>query len=159
MKKIVFIAFAICMALSATAQKNVHRAPARAINPSPEERAFWQTQSLNQVLQLDSVQFQAIFLMNYADIMAGDSISAQRKAGPEKRVRPTDEERKMRREAMVKRREMREQQMKQILTEEQYKKYVEQMKEMRKNARPMRQRRGERPGSVPEPGAEPEFKE
>lgn len=107
---------------------------------NPEAMALAQTKNLQEVLQLDSVQYQAVFLMNYSDAMAmQDSMKARREraARDGKRVPPTDEERKARAEVMKKRMEIRNEQMKQILTEEQYNKYLEyQKKSMRNGRRP-----------------------
>ena len=113
------------------------------------------TQKLHEVVQLDSVQFQAIFLMNYSDAVAmQDSmqVNKERRAQMRKdgkrpeRIPPTEEERRVRKEIMEKRRALRDEQMKQILTAEQYGKYTEYMK--RSNER-MRPGNGPRRGGAP----------
>lgn len=144
MRKIFFTVLVALVALSACAQNKQVRKQrqvpaAKEQAASPYDRAYWQTQSLSRQLQLDSIQFQAILLMNYSDAMADDSLRARpREKGERKRL--TEEERKTRREAMRKRFEIREEQMKLILNEEQYKKYSELKENMRK------QRRGQRGG-------------
>lgn len=146
MKKILFLVFATLLASTAYSQDRPRerRMPNREINP--EEFALTRTQQLQEVLQLDSLQFQAIFLMNYSDAMAmQDSIKAR---GSDERRRPSDEERKARMEVMQKRQEIRNQQMQQILTAEQYEKYLKYQEEQEKSRRPRGDRRapsGNRP--------------
>lgn len=117
-------------------------APAHGIQP--EEMAQRQTAQLHSVLQLDSIQYQAILLMNYADaVTMQDSINARR-ARAEKmraegkkpeRTRPTEEQMKAMMELQKQREEVRNEQMKQILTPEQYEKYLKHQEEQRKNMR------------------------
>ena len=111
---------------------------------NPEEMAQRQTAQLHSVLQLDSIQYQAILLMNYADaVTMQDSINARR-ARAEKmraegkkpeRTRPTEEQMKAMMELQKQREEVRNEQMKQILTPEQYEKYLKHQEEQRKNMR------------------------
>ncbi len=98
-----------------------------------------QTRNLQAVLQLDSLQAQAVFLMNYSDAMAmQDSMRAraERGEGNVKRVPLNEEELRVRREVMKQRRLQRDEQMKGILSPEQYEKYTEYMKKAAENRRP-----------------------
>lgn len=128
------------VAVTAFSQERQRDGKARRQQMNPEAMALAQTRNLQQILQLDSVQYQAVFLMNYSDAMAMQDSMKARKARADrdgKRVPPTDEERKARAEVMKKRMEIRNEQMKQILTEEQYNKYLEyQKKSMRNGRRP-----------------------
>ena len=128
------------VAVTAFSQERQRDGKARRQQMNPEAMALAQTRNLQQILQLDSVQYQAVFLMNYSDAMAMQDSMKARKARADrdgKRVPPTDEERKARAEVMKKRMEIRNEQMKQILTEEQYEKYLEyQKKSMRNGRRP-----------------------
>lgn len=132
--------FAMVIAVAAFSQERHRGAQARRQQINPEAMALAQTKKLQEVLQLDSVQYQAVFLMNYSDAMAmQDSMKARKERASRdgKRVQPTEEERKARAEVMKKRMEIRNEQMKQILTEEQYEKYLEhQKKTMRSGRRP-----------------------
>lgn len=123
---------------------------------NPEEVAQHRTMVLHRILQLDSIQLQAVFLMNYADALTmQDSINA-RHARMEKmraegkkpeRVRPSDEQRQAMMELQKQREEVRNEQMKQILNAEQYEKYLKYQEEQRERMRQMRGRRGHgRPG-------------
>ena len=140
MKKTILLAVAMIVAVTAFSQERQRDDRARRHQMNPEAMALAQTRNLQEVLQLDSVQYQAVFLMNYSDAMAmQDSMKARRERADRdgKRVPPTDEERKARAEVMKKRMEIRNEQMRQILTEEQYKKYLEyQKKSMRNGRRP-----------------------
>lgn len=143
MRKIILF-LAIILATSTYAQRKTPQV--RRYEMNPEQTALIQTQRLQEVLQLDSIQFQAIFLMNYSDAMAmQDSMKARqerRKDGEKDNVRPNEEERRVRREIMKKRMEARNEQMKQILTPEQYEKYLEHNKKIVKSGRSLgRQRR------------------
>ncbi len=155
MRKTILLAVAMIISLAAFSQNNngAPRGNRGAMNP--EQMAMMQTEMLNKVVALDSIQFQAVFLMNYSDAMAmQDSIKVNRerreqmkKEGKERRerVQPSAEERRARNEVMAKRRALRDEQMKQILNEEQYKKYQEYMKQagerFRGQGRPGRQGR------------------
>lgn len=143
MRKIILF-LAIILAASTYAQRKTPQV--RRYEMNPEQTALIQTQRLQEVLQLDSIQFQAIFLMNYSDAMAmQDSMKARqerRKDGKKDNVRPNEEERRVRREIMKKRMDARNEQMKQILTPEQYEKYLEHNEKIVKSGRPLgRQRR------------------
>ena len=137
MKKTILLAVAMIVAVTAFSQERQRDGRARRHQMNPEAMALAQTRNLQEVLQLDSVQYQAVFLMNYSDAMAMQKARRERADRDGKRVPPTDEERKARAEVMKKRMEIRNEQMKQILTEEQYKKYLEyQKKSMRNGRRP-----------------------
>ncbi len=117
----------------------------------PENLAAWQTGRLQEVLQLDSIQFQVIFLMNYADAVTfQDSIKARRERAAKMRAegkrpeRPSEEQMKARMEIEKEREQIRNEQMKQILTPEQYEKYLKYIEEQKERMR----HRG--PGKRPE---------
>ena len=117
---------------------------------NPEEVAQHRTMALHQALQLDSIQLQAVFLMNYADALTmQDSINARhaRMGKKPERVRPSDEQRQAMMELQKQREEVRNEQMKQILNAEQYEKYLKYQEEQRERMRQMRGRRSHgRPG-------------
>jgi hypothetical protein len=117
---------------------------------NPEGFAMMQTSRLNEVLALDSMQFQAIFLMNYADAMTmQDSINARRQRNEQmrkegrtpERTRLSEEQMKAMMELQKQREQVRNEQMKVILTLEQYEQYLKHVEEQRKN---MRRGRGNR---------------
>ena len=147
MKKIIICMVALMFATVSFAQEG--RGGERQRREfNPEEMALRQTERLNEVLALDSVQYQAIFIMNYADaVTMQDSINARRqrheqmlKEGKKpERTRPSEEQMKAMAELQKQREQVRNEQMKAILTAEQYEKYLEYNKEQRKN---MRNRRG-----------------
>ena len=151
MKKTLLCIAAIILATLSFAQEGRGQRRQREFNP--EEMAVRQTNSLNKVLQLDSVQYQAILLMNYADaVTMQDSINARRARAEKMReqgkrpehMRPTEEQMKAMAELRKQREEVRNEQMKQILNAEQYEKYLKYAKEQRKNMR--RGRGGNRDG-------------
>ena len=153
MKRTILYVVVAMLATVSFAQEN-NRMRRREFNP--EEYALRLTQMLNQELKLDSVQYQAVLLMNYADALTmQDSINA-RHARMEKvrvegkkpeRVRPSDEQRQAMMELQKQREEVRNEQMKQILNAEQYEKYLKYQEEQRERMRQMRGRRGHgRPG-------------
>ena len=156
MKKLLFCIIATIIATASMAQDDASRHRERR-EFNPEEFAARQTQSLHQALELDSVQFQALFLMNYADALTmQDSMEVRRerwekmRANGEtpQRAQPTEEERNARMELEKQRREARNGKMKQILTPEQFEKYVkyreESEKRMKERRKRGRERRGER---------------
>ena len=118
----------------------------------PEDIATWQTNMLNEALQLDSIQLQAVFLINYADALTmQDSMNVRRERmekmraegkKPE-RMQPSEEQMKAMMELQKQREEVRNEQMKTILSPEQYEKYLKMQQEQRER---MRQGRGGRPG-------------
>ena len=143
MKKTLFFVVAAMIATFSFAQEGRGQQRQRR-EFNPEETALRQTAQLHQALQLDSVQYQAIFLMNYADaVTMQDSINARR-ARAEKmqaegkkmeRTRPSEDQMKAMMETQKQREQVRNEQMKQILTAEQYEKYIKMQEEMRKNMR------------------------
>lgn len=159
MKKILFCIVATMFATMTFAQQHRQHQP-RQFNP--EEMAQRQTMALHQVLQLDSIQFQAVFLINYADALTmQDSINARRERmekmraegkKPE-RMQPSEEQMKAMLELQKQREEVRNGQMKQILTPEQYEKYLKYQQEQRSRMRQGRPSgrgdRGGRPGGAP----------
>ena len=138
MKKTILLVMAMIVAVAAFSQERQRDGQARRRQMNPETMALTQTKNLQEVLQLDSVQYQAVFLMNCSDAMAmQDSMKARRERAERsgQRVQPTEEERQARAEVMRKRQEIRNEQMKQILTEEQYKKYLEYQENSMRNGR------------------------
>ena len=161
MKKILLCLVAIIIATSVSAQGENNRQRIRR-EFNPEETALRQTNALNEALQLDSTQYQYVFIMNYADALTmQDSINARRermekmKAEGKKieRSRPTDEEMKAQMEIYREREKIRDEQMKTILNAEQFEKYIkykEEQRERMRQARPGgRGGRGNRPGGAP----------
>ena len=151
MKKIIFLMLAAAFSIATYAQD---RPVGERRKFTPEETAMARTQRLHEAVQLDSVQFQAIFLMNYSDAVAmQDSLQAGRERREQmkkegkrpERVQPTEEEMRVRKEIMEKRRALRDEQMKQILTAEQYEKYTEYMKRSNERMRAGGPRRGGAP--------------
>lgn len=138
MKKILFIAFAVTLSTASFSQhSNRPQRPQREFNP--EELAQRQTNRLHHALKLDSTQYQAVLLMNYADaVTIQDSMKARReraekmRANGEQPKRPSKEEMNARMEIEKKRYEARNEQMKMILTPEQYEKYIKLQDEHRK---------------------------
>ena len=158
MKKILLCFVAAMFATMTFAQH--HGAPQRQQREfNPEEMAQRQTMRLHQALQLDSIQFQAVFLINYADALTmQDSMMARRERmekmraegkKPE-RVQPSEEQIKAMKELQTQREQVRNEQMQQILTPEQYDKYLQMQEEQRERMRQMRGKRGHgRPGGAP----------
>lgn len=147
MKKTFLLVIAMIVAVTAFSQERQRGDRARRHQINPEAMAMAQAKSLQEALQLDSVQFQAVFLMNYSDAMAmQDSMKVRRERAERngERVKPTDEERRARAEVMKRRQEVRNEQMKQILTEEQYKKYLEYNEKMMRSGRRGGPREGNR---------------
>ena len=151
MKKILFCIVATMFATMTFAQH--HGAPQHQRREfNPEEMAQRQTMRLHQALQLDSIQFQAVFLINYADALTmQDSMNVRRERmekmraegkKPE-RVQPSQEQVQAMMELQKQREEVRNEQMKTILTPEQYEKYLKIQEEQRER---MRQGFGGRPG-------------
>ena len=143
MKKVLFLIVAAMMATFSFAQEGRGQQRQR-MEFNPEEMAQRQTAQLHRVLQLDSIQYQAILLMNYADaVTMQDSINARRTRAEKmraegkkpERTRPTEEQMKAMMELQKQREEVRNEQMKQILTPEQYEKYLKHQEEQRKNMR------------------------
>ena len=133
MKKITFCIVAILSATLSMAQEHRGGQERTAFYDrmefNPENMAAWQTGRLQQALQLDSMQYQVIFLMNYADaVTMQDSIKARRERAAKMRAegkrpeRPSEEQMKARMEIEKEREQIRNEQMKQILTAEQYEK-------------------------------------
>lgn len=101
---------------------------------SAEELAKQQTNAMSRAISLDSVQYQLVYIMNIADISAfRDSMNvvranAEKNRSMGKRVerRPQSRERfEQRRKIAEERRQKRNESMKQILSPEQYSKYLE----------------------------------
>ena len=154
MKRILFCIFATMFATMTFAQHQ-----RREFNP--EEMAQRRTMALHEVLHLDSIQLQAVFLMNYADALTmQDSINARhermekmRAEGKQpERVRPSEEQMQAMMELHKEREAVRDEQMKTILNAEQFEKYLKYKEEQRERMRPGRRGRGgrgNRPGGAP----------
>ena len=149
-KFLLFLAAMMTVALSA--QEGRVRAQR---NFDPEMVATMQTQQLAEAVGLDSLQFQLVYIMNYSDAVAmQDSIKARRARAEEarksgqrvERQRPTEEQMKARREIMEQRKAVRNAQMKEILSAEQYEKYLKYAAEQEKKGRQRWQGRGGRSG-------------
>ena len=151
MKKILLCIVAAMFATMSFAQHQ--GAPQRQQREfNPEEMAQRQTMRLHEALQLDSVQLQAVFLINYADALTMQDSMNARRARMEKmraegkrseRVQPSEEQMKAMMELQKQREEVRNEQMKQILNAEQFEKYLKMQEEQRER---MRQGFGRRPG-------------
>ncbi|MBR5852296.1 MAG: DUF4890 domain-containing protein [Bacteroidaceae bacterium] len=163
MKKILLCVVAVMFATVTFAQQQHRQQPPRQFNP--EEMAQRQTMALHQALQLDSIQLQAVFLINYADALTmQDSMNVRRERmekmraegkRPE-RVQPSEEQMKAMMELQKQREQVRNEQMKQILNAEQYEKYLNYQQEQRNR---MRQGFGGRPGGPQgRPGGAPRGK-
>ena len=142
MKKILLCIVAVMFATVTFAQHQRPQHQPRQFNP--EEMAQRQTMALHQALQLDSVQLQAVFLINYADALTmQDSMNVRRERmekmraegkRPE-RVQPSEEQMKAMMELQKQREQVRNEQMKQILNAEQYEKYLNYQQEQRNRMR------------------------
>ena len=143
MKKILLCIVAAMFATMSFAQhKGAPQRQQREFNP--EEMAQRQTMRLHEALQLDSVQLQAVFLINYADALTMQDSMNARRARMEKmraegkrpeRVQPSEEQMKAMMEMQKQREEVRNEQMKQILNAEQYEKYLKMQEEQRNRMR------------------------
>ena len=155
MKKILTFAVAAMIATVSMAQMQ-GKGQRRQREINPEEMAMMQTKRLSEAVELDSIQFQAVFLMNYADALTmQDSINARRERAEKMRAegkkperkRPTEEQMNAMIELRKQREEVRKEQMKKILNAEQYEKYLEFRKAEREKMRHSRDgRRGGRNG-------------
>ena len=150
MKKSIIFVFAMLMGLAAFSQE---RGTGRGERPQrqfdPESIAMAQTNALDRVVDLDSIQYQIVYLMNYSDAVAmQDSIKARRDRREQMRrngqdtqpQRPTDEEIAARRQVMQQRQAIRNAQMKEVLTPQQYEKYLQYEKQQQQR-RPQGMRR------------------
>ena len=145
MKRSFIIAIAMFISLATFAQqRNGERRERQQRNFNPESMAMAQTNALDKAVDLDSIQYQIVYLMNYSDAVAmQDSIKARqarreemRRNGQEmKRQRPTEEEMAARRQVIEQRQAIRNAQMKEILKPEQYEKYLQYEKEQMKRFR------------------------
>jgi Spy/CpxP family protein refolding chaperone len=150
MKKSIIFLFAMLMGFAAFAQeRGAGRGERRQRQFDPESIAMAQTNALDKVVDLDSIQYQIVYLMNYSDAVAmQDSIKARqtrreemRRNGQEMKFqRPTEEEIAARRQVMEERQAIRNAQMKEILTPGQYEKYL-QYEKKQKQRRPQGMRR------------------
>ena len=149
MKKLLFFIAAAMLMTTMNAQEHRGMRPQQR-DFNPEDFAAMQTNRMHQVVNLDSTQYQAIFLMNYADALTmQDSIKARRERGEKmrangerpQRTQPSEEQMKARRELERQRREIRNEQLKLILTPEQFEKYLKHEEEQRERMRERFQKR------------------
>ena len=154
MKKILTCIVVTMLAMTTFAQTGAeHQRRQREFNS--EENALRRTNQLNEVLQLDSIQYQVVYIMYLSDAMTmQDSLNARRERAERMRQtgeRPqrrqmTSEEMQAERELREQRREVRNQQMQEILTEEQFQKYLQyEEEENRRRAEGFQGRRGPGP--------------
>ena len=150
MKKILFFITAAMIATVMNAQEHRGMRPPQQREFNPEDMAAMQTNRMHQVVNLDSTQYQAIFLINYADALTmQDSMKARRERAEKMRangehpqhMQPTEEQMKARMELEKQRREIRNEQLKLILTPEQLDKYLKYEEEQRNRMRERFQRR------------------
>lgn len=159
MKRNLLFVLVALMAMTLSAQENRGRGRQREYNP--EQVALMQTQQLSNVVGLDSLQFQLVYIMNYSDAVAmQDSMKVRRarmeearKSGKKiERQRPAEEQMQARLEVMKQRKAVKDAQMKEILKPEQYEKYLKYSEEQEKRRRSrgenrdQRRERGERRG-------------
>lgn len=154
MKRILFTVVALLLVVGVYAQEG--RRPQREPRKfNPEAMAQMQTERLNSVLQLDSVQFQMVFLMNYADALTmQDSMAARRERmekmraegkTPQRPTPPTEEQMKVMEQLRKEREQVRNERMQQLLTPEQYEKYLKYQQEQSSRMRRGSDRGGNRP--------------
>ena len=152
MKKIIFcILLAVTTTLSFAQEGERGKRQNREFDP--EQVALERTNRLNAVLELDSTQYQAIFIINYADaVTMQDSMKVRRERfekmrqegkKPE-RVRPSEEQMKTMTALQKQREQVRNERMKEILSPEQYEKYLKYCDGQRKNMRRVRGGRAHR---------------
>lgn len=159
MKKILLCLVAVLFATVAFSQDDNGRQQRRQREFNPEEFALRSANRLNEALQLDTIQYQAVFLMYLSDAMTmQDSLNARRARAEQMREngerpqfsRPTEEQMKAAREMQEQRQAVRDEQMKELLTPEQYEKYqqLQQEEQRQRNGNwqrgPRRGNRGDR---------------
>lgn len=98
---------------------------------TPKELATWHTNIMHQHLQLDSIQYRAIYLMNYADAVATqEKIKAYKEEREKMQAegksikQPTARQKRAYIKAKKKHERKRNRQIKRILSPEQYDKYL-----------------------------------
>ena len=145
MKKLFILAFIMlsCISLSAQERNFPRRGegqqPRRQMqrrNFDPESMARMEVDAINAAVGLDSLQYQLVYILKYSDMSAmQDSmkVRAERrkkmvekgdKVAPPRDDKSWEEMRKASQEIMKKRRDAMNEQMKQILSPEQYQKYL-----------------------------------
>lgn len=143
MKKILILFIVIFSFAGLSAQNSVNRHPRRVFNA--EEAAARLTNELHDVVGLDSLQYQVVYLLNYSDMVAmQDSMKLHREKFEEMRKQGKVFERKAHMEIMQQRKNARDEQMKGLLSAEQYEKYLkyeeEREKRRKEGMRNMRKR-------------------
>lgn len=154
MKKVLFTLVAALLVTVSFAQDG-RGGQRRQREFSPEEVALYQTEKLNEALLLDSIQYQAVLLMNYADALTmQDSMNARRARMEQRRATnsgkrfmpPSEEQINAQIQVQREREKVRNEQMKQILNAEQYEKYLKLQADEKKR---VRHERGGRGGRMP----------
>ena len=145
MKRCFIIVIAMFISLATFAQqRNGERRERQQRDFNPESMAMAQTNALDKAVDLDSIQYQIVYLMNYSDAVAmQDSIKARqarreemRRNGQEMKFqRPTEEEMAARRQVIEQRQAIRNAQMKEILKPEQYEKYLQYEKQQQERSK------------------------
>lgn len=135
MNRTFFLAvIALLCAISAHSQSGNERVGGNVNEIPIEDLAMQQTEAMSRVLALDSAQYQLIYIMNYADISAfRDSMrivkaktDRNREMGKRVERRPQSRERfEQRRKIADERRQKRHDSLRQILSAEQFEKYLE----------------------------------
>ncbi|MBR5150811.1 MAG: hypothetical protein IKW61_05875 [Bacteroidaceae bacterium] len=146
MKKLFILAFIMLSCISLSAQerhfprRGEGQQPGRQMqrrNFDPETMARMEVDAINAAVGLDSLQYQLVYILKYSDMSAmQDSMKVrgermrkmaekgEKPAAPQRDDKSWEEMRKASQEIMKKRREAMNEQMKQILSPEQYQKYL-----------------------------------
>ena len=145
MKKLFILAFIMLSCISLSAQerhfprRGEGQQPGRQMqrrNFDPETMARMEVDAINAAVGLDSLQYQLVYILKYSDMSAmQDSMKVRGermrkmaekgdKVAPPRDDKSWEEMRKASQEIMKKRRDAMNEQMKQILSPEQYQKYL-----------------------------------
>lgn len=153
MRKVLLSLLALMFCCTLSAQERERPRRERVIDP--EQIALKKTDALNVAVGLDSVQYQVVYLMNFSDAVAmQDSINARRERmrmrgdslhGREDFSR-TREAFEAAEEAARERQAVRNAQMREILNDEQYEKYLKYEKQQQEQRRKRWGGRGDRRG-------------
>lgn len=153
MRKVLLSLVALMFCCTLLAQERERPRGQRVIDP--EQVALKRTDALNAAVGLDSVQYQVVYLMNLSDAVAmQDSINARRERmrmrGDSLRERQdfgrTREAYEAAEEAARQRQAVKDAQMREILNDEQYEKYLKFEKQQQEQRRKRWGGRGDRRG-------------
>lgn len=153
MRKVLLSLVALMFCFTLLAQERERPRGQRVIDP--EQVALKRTDALNAAVGLDSVQYQVVYLMNLSDAVAmQDSINARRERmrmrGDSLRERQdfgrTREAYEAAEEAARQRQAVKDAQMREILNDEQYEKYLKFEKQQQEQRRKRWGGRGDRRG-------------